>query len=272
MANTTNFGWETPDDTDLVKDGAAAMRTLGSAIDTSMADLKGGTTGQVLSKNSNTDMDFIWTTDATGMTNPMTTTGDTIYSSSGSTPARLGIGTTGQVLTVNGGVPSWATPSSGSLTLLSTTSLAGVSTLTVSSISQDYTHLLILVEDFYMSTNDKNLAIRFNGDTGSNYFGTFDTVNANSFSTSGGLYTSYVGTDEGNNLVIDVPFYTNSAINKLAKASFNGLSTTGAGYWRAIVDYGVAWKGKAAINSFTLLNSTDSTTFAAGSLKIYGVK
>jgi hypothetical protein len=51
--------------------------------------------------------------DTTGMTNPMTTTGDTIYSSSGSTPARLGIGSTGQVLTVAGGVPSWATPSAG---------------------------------------------------------------------------------------------------------------------------------------------------------------
>lgn len=61
MATTTNFGWETPDDTDLVKDGAAAMRTLGSAIDTSLVDLKGGTTGQVLSKNSGTDMDFVWT-------------------------------------------------------------------------------------------------------------------------------------------------------------------------------------------------------------------
>lgn len=51
--------------------------------------------------------------DTTGMTNPMTTTGDTIYSSSGSTPARLGIGSTGQVLTVSGGVPSWATPAGG---------------------------------------------------------------------------------------------------------------------------------------------------------------
>jgi len=60
MATTTNFGWETPDDTDLVKDGAAAIRTLGGAIDTSLVDLKGGTTGQVLSKASNTDMDFSW--------------------------------------------------------------------------------------------------------------------------------------------------------------------------------------------------------------------
>jgi hypothetical protein len=56
-----------------------------------------------------------WTNlDTTGMTNPMTTTGDMVYSSSGSTPARLGIGTTGQVLSVAGGIPSWATASSGS--------------------------------------------------------------------------------------------------------------------------------------------------------------
>jgi hypothetical protein len=53
--------------------------------------------------------------DTTGMTNPMTTTGDTIYSSSGSTPARLGIGTAGQVLTVNSGAtaPEWKTPAGG---------------------------------------------------------------------------------------------------------------------------------------------------------------
>ena len=51
--------------------------------------------------------------DTTGMTNPMTTTGDMVYSSSGSTPARLGIGTTGQVVTVAGGVPTWATPAGG---------------------------------------------------------------------------------------------------------------------------------------------------------------
>jgi len=60
MANTTNFGWETPDDTDLVKDGAAAMRTLGNSIDASFVDLKGGTTGQYLKKNSNTDLDYVW--------------------------------------------------------------------------------------------------------------------------------------------------------------------------------------------------------------------
>ena len=72
MATTTNFGWETPDDTDLVKDGAAAMRTLGNSIDTSFVELKGGTTGQILSKASNTDLDYTWIAndqgDITGVT------------------------------------------------------------------------------------------------------------------------------------------------------------------------------------------------------------
>ena len=69
---TTNFGWTIPSDTDLVKDGASAIRTLGQGIDTSMADLEGGTTGQILSKTSGTDMDFTWITpnpgDITGVT------------------------------------------------------------------------------------------------------------------------------------------------------------------------------------------------------------
>jgi hypothetical protein len=64
MATSPNFGWLEPDNTDLVKNGALAIRTLGNAIDASLVDLKGGTTGQVLSKASNTDMDFVWAADA----------------------------------------------------------------------------------------------------------------------------------------------------------------------------------------------------------------
>lgn len=66
MATTTNYGWETPDDTDLVKDGASAMRTLGQSIDTTFAELKGGTTGQMLTKASNTDNDYTWVTPEIG--------------------------------------------------------------------------------------------------------------------------------------------------------------------------------------------------------------
>lgn len=101
MATTTNFGWETPDDTDLVKDGALAMRTLGNAIDTSLVDLKGGTTGQVLSKTSNTDMDFTWVTsdDANAIQNAIVDAkGDLIAASAADTPARLAVGNNGESL------------------------------------------------------------------------------------------------------------------------------------------------------------------------------
>jgi hypothetical protein len=101
MATTTNFGWETPDDTDLVKDGALAMRTLGNGIDTSFVDLKGGTTGQVLSKTSNTDLDFTWVTsdDANAIQNAIVDAkGDLIAASAADTPARLAVGNNGETL------------------------------------------------------------------------------------------------------------------------------------------------------------------------------
>lgn len=73
MSNpTSNFGWQMPTPTDLVTDLPADFEVFGQAVDSTMADLKGGTSGQILSKNSNTDMDFVWTTpnpgDITGVT------------------------------------------------------------------------------------------------------------------------------------------------------------------------------------------------------------
>jgi hypothetical protein len=67
MATTTpNFGWTVPTSTDLVKDGATAIETLGDGIDASFVDLKGGTSGQILSKASNTDLDYAWITNDVG--------------------------------------------------------------------------------------------------------------------------------------------------------------------------------------------------------------
>lgn len=67
MANpTSNFGWQMPTSTDLVTDLPADFEVFGQAVDTAMADLKGGTTGQILAKNSNTDMDFVWVANDVG--------------------------------------------------------------------------------------------------------------------------------------------------------------------------------------------------------------
>ena len=95
--------------------------------------------------------------DTTGMSNPMTTTGDTIYSSSGSTPARLGIGSTGQVLTVAGGVPSWATPSvsASALTFIASASPSASSTQSFNNcFSATYQNYLIVMNVLSSSADD----------------------------------------------------------------------------------------------------------------------
>ena len=142
MPSTTNFGWTTPADTDLVKDGAAAIRTLGNGIDTSFLDLKGGTSGQILAKNSNTDLDFVWvandqgditavtagtgisgggTSGAVTITNSMATEitakGDLIVGTGSAAFDNLPAGTNGHVLTADSTVSptglKWAAPAAG---------------------------------------------------------------------------------------------------------------------------------------------------------------
>jgi hypothetical protein len=102
MTNPTNpFNWQMPTASDLVTDLPADFETFGQAVATSMADLLGGTTGQVLSKASNTDMDFTWVTsdDANAIQNAIVDAkGDLIAASAADTPARLAVGNNGETL------------------------------------------------------------------------------------------------------------------------------------------------------------------------------
>jgi hypothetical protein len=144
MATTTpNFGWPVPTSTDLVKDGATAIEALGDSIDASLLDLKGGTTGQVLSKNSNTDMDFTWVAqdDSNAIQNTIVDAkGDLIAATAADTPARLAVGTNGQVLTADSTTATglkWATAGGGGKVLQVVSAVYSTDTTTASTTFAD---------------------------------------------------------------------------------------------------------------------------------------
>jgi hypothetical protein len=270
MATTTNFGWETPDDTDLVKDGAAAMRTLGNAIDTSLVDLKGGTTGQVLAKASNTDLDYTWSS-----IDPLTildAKGDLISATAADTPARLAIGTDGQVLTADSTASTgikWATPATaGGMTLLSTTSLTGAST-TVSSISTSYKDLKLVFEGVYSASDGVFMQLQLNGDTGNNYaWQNYSTADAQA-SGSGTTNASYMQVSKirsSSGLASDgyvlLSNYTKTS------GTVPGTSSFSYSYEHSIGG-SVMYQNSAAITSVKVQMS--SGNISGGTLKIYGV-
>jgi hypothetical protein len=155
-----------PTNTDLVTDLPADFEVFGQAVATSMADLLGGTTGQVLSKTTNADMDFTWINndqgDITGVTagvgitgggtsgtvtvtndmaTTITTAGDLIYGTGSGTYTRRAIGSTGNVLTVSGGVPTWAAPAGGGGKVLQVVNAVYSTSTTITSSSYQDTGL-----------------------------------------------------------------------------------------------------------------------------------
>jgi hypothetical protein len=172
---TTNFGWDIPQSTDLVKDGATAIAALGQDIDIALVDLKGGTTGQVLSKASGTDLDFTWVAqdDSSAIQNAIVDAkGDLISATAADTPARLAVGTNGQVLTADSTTATglkWATASGGGVTLIQDTVASGNTAIDFSSISGSYKHLFLTWHGLYTNADGSFFSIRVNSDSGSNY-------------------------------------------------------------------------------------------------------
>jgi hypothetical protein len=135
---TTNFGWDIPQSTDLVKDGATAIAALGQDIDTALVDLKGGTSGQVLAKASGTDLDFSWV--AIDPLVILDAKGDLITATAADTPARLAVGTNGHVLTADSTASTglkWAAAAGGGKVLQVVSTVYSTATTTASTTPAD---------------------------------------------------------------------------------------------------------------------------------------
>jgi hypothetical protein len=241
MATTTNYSWTTPDDTALVKDGAAAIRTLGSSADTTVKAL-----------------------------NPGTTSGDLDYYTSSTAKARIGIGTNGQVLTSNGTIPSWVTPSSGGMTLISTTTLTGAS-VTLSSIPATYNSLFLIISGVTGATSNTYVRILPN--------------NVNNLSDLTIIYNTTLGsrTAAGIQLGTSQEPLRTSANNIYAIEIFNYASTStfkafsGTGLYFDVTSANArtaqfgAFRSTTAISSL-VLDRDGGGDFSTGTVLLYGVK
>jgi hypothetical protein len=246
MATTTNYGWTTPDDTDLVKDGAAAIRTLGSSVDTTTKAL-----------------------------NPETTTGDIAYrSATANTNTRLALGTAGQVLTVNSGAtaPEWAAPAAGGMTELASGSLpTGAAVLTLSSISASYKDLRLVVRNPYPLP-----AAKFNNDSTANIYNNValnlvtstPTIQGERNSIALSNWQGTVTTEQSNAIMYNIYDYADTTAFKLWDSQSIAVQTSTNAL--AFSAFKGAYRSTSAIDRIDL--STGGGNFGGGTYILYGVK
>jgi hypothetical protein len=206
-----------------------------------------------------------------------TTTGDIIYASGANTPARLGIGSTDQVLKVSGGVPTWSTPAVGSsaYTLLNAggTALSGASTRTITFTAKS--SLAIYVVAATTGSTNQAINLRLNGDTGLNYdyAGSYITGSSpyaqNQIGANYYLPLGITANTSSSELRAGINIYNANStewkiINSSAAASYVSTATGNVGL-------NGFYKGTSAITSVTIYN-TVANNFTGGTVYIYGAE
>lgn len=205
----------------------------------------------------------------------LTTTGDTYYASAAGTPARLGIGSTSQVLTVSGGVPSWATPASGGMTSLASGSV--VANLSLTSISGSYTDLYLVLNNVVTTVNDTG-GVRINADTTAGNYQTIGSRNIAGVLTQqtnsgysfvdGCLASSFMASTTGNSFIYYFPNYAQTTGYKTVQAQ--GFLNNNLGTFTTN-DLVCGYKSTSAITQLEL--KTAGSNFASqGTYVLYGVK
>jgi hypothetical protein len=253
MATTTNYSWSTPDDTALVKDGAAAIRSLGTAIDSTVFTNAGAAINKTI----------------------IDAKGDLIVGSAADTAARLAVGVTnGHVLTVNSGATNgveWASAAAGGMTLINTggTVLSGTST-TISSIPGTYRNLQLVIVNYTGTSNDV-LGLRVNADTGTNYRLAATGATTSAFSENKFYLTAGSDASNTNSLVI-VNFFDYANTSTFRLCEIIGTSEADAGTnnqlrWQVGIHNNIA-----AITSLVLLNENGGSFTGTTTAYLYGVK
>jgi hypothetical protein len=211
--------------------------------------------------------------------------GDLVVGNATNDSGVLAVGSTDQVLTVDSTTATglkWATASSGSMTLLSTTTFNNtVGTYTISSISGAYRNLLIVGTNLQgASAGNEDLLFRFNGDTGGNYYfsgisnaaGTVNAVGANGNNSlfSDTASATLVGRTADaaslfGNFSLEIFDYANTSERKNSLI-FGG--SQGGNSTRYQTQRGL-WNSTAAITSVTFFMT--SSNLKSGIVRIYGV-
>lgn len=202
-----------------------------------------------------------------------TTTGDIIYASAANTPARLGIGSTDQVLKVSGGVPTWATPTSGGMTSIASGSLSG-SSIVLSSISGSYKNLQLVLRNFTFSNTQNNIKITANSITSYTYqylysstvntvLNGYDIANAQVYLAANSL----LQTTTTPTAIINIFDYADTTAYKLINTVIQGTRHDNS--TQMVAQNIGAINSTAAITSLTI--GTNGNNFSSGTYTLYGV-